>query len=134
MAIMNIVVKGKHLTTNKALEDYALKKSEKFYHHNREIIKVEVELRTEVGHKGKENDFIADINVKIPGHTLKITDQERDMYKAIDRAVKRMNESLRREKEKHTSRFRRHLKRFIEVRAGIPGAVHAVRKRLFRER
>lgn len=131
---MNIVAKGKHLIENKALELYALKKSEKFYHHYREIIKVEIELRTEVGHRGKESDFIADIIVKIPGRTLKVTDQERDMYKAIDRAVKRMNEVLRREKEKQTGRFRRHLKRFIEQRAGIPGAVHAVTKRLFRQR
>ena len=134
IAIMNIVVKGKHLTENKALEDYALSKSEKFYHHRSDIVKIEIELRSEIGRKDKETNFIADITVKIPGHTLKITDQERDMYKAIDRAVRRMSETLRREKEKHSDRFRRHLKRFIEEKAGIPGAVHAVRKRLFRER
>lgn len=131
---MNIVVKGKHLKDNKALEDYALSKSEKFYHHFRDIIKVEIELRTEIGHKGKENDFIVDILVKIPGRTLKITDQERDMYKAIDRAVKRMNESLRREKEKLTGRLRGHVRKFVEAQSGIVDAFHSVRKKLFRQR
>ena len=131
---MNIVIKGKHLTTNKALEDYTLRKSRKFSEHYKEIIKVEIELRTEIGRKGKENDFIADITVKIPGHTLKITDQERDMYKAIDKAVRRMNEVLRREKEKHSGRFRRHLRRLFEARTNVLEAVHAFSKRLFRER
>ena len=98
---MNIAVKGKHLKENTALEDYALNKSTKFYHHYPEIIKVEVELRSEIGHKGKDGDFITDILVKVPGHTFKVIDQERYMYKAIDKSVKRMIEVLRREKEKH---------------------------------
>ncbi len=131
---MNIVVKGKHLTKNQALEDYASKKSEKFSHYFKDIVKVEIELRSEVGRKSKEEEFIADINVKVPGHTFKVTDQEWDMYKAIDRAVKRMSEVLRREKEKHQGLWHRHIKRLILDRVAIPGAVHSISKRLFRQK
>ena len=80
---MNIVVKGKHLTKNQALEDYASKKSEKFSHYFKDIVKVEIELRSEVGRKSKEEEFIADINVKVPGHTFKVTDQEWDCIRQL---------------------------------------------------
>lgn len=129
---MNIVIKGTHVKANAALEDFAIKKTEKFYHHFPEIIKVEVEMRTESGRKGKEEDFIADILVKVPGHTLKVTDSERDMYKAVDRAVRRMIEVLRREKEKHQRKDGKHIKRKLLDRLGFGDALHAINKRLFR--
>src|SRR3990167_8986190 len=110
---MNIVIKGTTVKENRALEDYALKKSEKFYHHFPEIVKVEIELRTEIGRKNKEDDFIADILVKVPGHTFKVSDQELDMYKSIDRAVKRMIEVLRREKEKHLREDGKHIRKSL---------------------
>lgn len=129
---MNIAIKGKHLNENNALEDYALNKSTKFYHHYPEIIKVEVELRSEISHKGKEGDFIVDILVKVPGHTFKISDQERDMYKAIDKSVKRMIEVLRREKEKHQKKDGKHIRKSLVDRLGFGDALHSLNKRLFR--
>jgi len=131
MLFVNIVIKGKHLSANQALQSYAKSKSEKFYHYFSEIVKVEIELRTEVAHRGKESDFIADILVKIPGNTFKVTDSERDMYKAIDRAVKRMDEVLRREKERKKERFRRNLRKLIN-KEEIAEAFHSLKKKLFR--
>lgn len=131
---MNIVVKGTSVKENKALEDYALKKSEKFYQHFPEIVKVEIELRTEIGRKNKEDDFIADILVQVPGHTFKVSDQESDMYKSIDRSVRRMIEVLRREKEKHADRDEKHVRASLVQRLGLGDAIRAVNKRLFRRR
>lgn len=131
---MNIVVKGKHVKENKALEDYALKKSEKFYHHYPHIVKIEVELRTEIARRGKEDDFIVDILVKVPGNTFKVSDQERDMYKAIDRSVARMTEVLRREKEKHQGKAAKNTRRSIIQSLGFGDAIRAVNKRIFRKR
>lgn len=128
---MNIVVKGKHLKENAALEEFALKKAQKFYTHYPEIIKVEIELRSEVAHKGKDSHFSVDINVKVPGHTFKIVDQEQDMYKAVDRAVDRMNENLRREKGRHHSKLKR-LKITLKD-LGINAAIHLRAKRFFRK-
>lgn len=129
---MNIVVKGKHLRENQALEEFAFKKTEKFYHFYPEITKIEIELKAETGHRGAESDFIVDILVKIPGKTLKVTDSERDMYKAIDRAVDRMSESLRREKDWKKGRAARSLRRFSLRNVDFFGPVRAVNKRLFR--
>lgn len=128
---MNIVVKGKNLKENKALEDYALTKTTKFYHFAPEITKIEIELRAEIGHKGKETDFITDLTVKVPGNTFKVTDDERDMYKAIDRAIKRMNEVLRREHDKKQGRLKTHLNSLR--RFSFPGILRSVNKRIFRQ-
>ncbi len=129
---MNIVVKGTTVKENAALEDYAIKKAEKFYHYYPEIVKIEVELRTEIGRKNKEDDFIADILVKVPGHTFKVSDQERDMYKSIDRAIRRMIEVLRREKEKHQKVDGKHIRKGLVARLGFGDALHSINKRLFR--
>lgn len=127
---MNIVVKGKNLKENAALEEFSLKKAEKFYHFYPEIVNVEIELRSEIGRKGKEADFICDINVKVPGHTFKMSDQERDMYKAIDKAVKRMSEVLRREKSKHHGRLKR--LRYSLRDLGFNAILRLTTKRIFR--
>ncbi len=129
---MNIVIKGTTVKENAALENFALKKSEKFYHYYPEIVKIEVELRTEIGRKNKEDDFIADILVKVPGHTFKVSDQERDMYKAIDRSVQRMIEVLRREKERHQKGDDKHIRKNLIARLGFGDALHSINKRLFR--
>ena len=130
---MNIAVKGVHVKENKALEDFAMRKAEKFYRHNPEITKVEIELKSETSHKKKEDDFIADITLHIPGKTLKIADQERDLYVAVDHAVNRMNEILRREKGKEDGRFRHRLGRAVRRGLNIfPEALQRVNKNLFR--
>lgn len=131
---VKVSVKGVSVRENTSLEDYALKKAEKFYHHFPEIIKVEIELRTELGRKGKENDFIADINLHIPGKTIKVSDQERDLYKAVDRSVDRMLEVLRREKGKKQGRFRHSLSRLVTKGLGYFPALGKVNKRIFRGR
>ncbi len=129
---MNIVVKGKHLRENQALEDFALQKSAKFYHFFPEIIKIEIELKSETGHAGKDSDFMADILVKIPGKTLKVADTERDMYKAVDRAVKRMDEALRREKDRRAGQRKKSLRKFSLRNVDFAAPFRAVNKRLFR--
>lgn len=129
---MNIVVKGKHLKENLALEEFATKKASKFYHFYPEIIKIEIELRSETGHAGKESDFLADILVKVPGKTFKVADSERDMYKAIDRAVARMTETLRREKDWQKSRAKQSLRKFSLRNLDVLGSFKSVNKRLFR--
>lgn len=127
---MSIVIKGRNVPDNAALETFATKKAEKFSHFYPEIVKVEIELRAEVSHKNKETDFICDINVKVPGHTFKVSDSEDDLYKAVDKAVKRMNETLRREHDKHQGSDRRRFRgRWKEVGSQIVGHL---RKRLFR--
>ncbi|HSX57723.1 MAG TPA: ribosome-associated translation inhibitor RaiA [Candidatus Saccharimonadales bacterium] len=129
---MSIVVKGKHLNENQALQDYATKKSQKFYRYFPEIIRTEIELRSEKAHKDKETDFIVNIVVKIPKKTLKISDQAGDMYAAIDKACDRMNEILRREKDWSKGRSRRSLRNF-SIRSFDPlFPIRAINKRLFR--
>ncbi len=83
------------------MKTYAEKKVKKFYKHHPKITKITVEMNSETAHRGKETDYLVDITVIVPRHTLTIRDSERDMYKAIDKACDRMIRALTKEKEKH---------------------------------
>ncbi len=103
---MQVSVRGKHLKENKALEAHALEKAAKLSKINKGITKIEVELLAETSHLAKKDDFIVDVTAHVPGHTFQVRDSEVDMYQAIDAAVRRMEEVLRRHKEKNIDRFR----------------------------
>jgi len=104
---MKISVRGKHLKENQALEEHALNKASKLSLFAKDITKIDIEMLSEPAHLAKEDDFIVDVTVHVSGHTFQVRDSENDMYKAVDKAVKRMEETLRRNKEKHLDRFRR---------------------------
>ena len=101
---MSIVISGRHFKETPALKKYAQQKIAKFYRHHKEILKIEVVMDSEVAHRGKESDFIIEINVHVPGHTFEVKDLERDMYKAIDKASDKMVRILTKDKEKHQAR------------------------------
>jgi len=104
---MQVSVRGKHLKENRALEDYALEKASKLGRLAKDMTKVEIELLAEVSHLAKQDDFIVDITTHVTGHTFQVRDSEMDMYQAIDKAVRRMEEVLRRHKEKLIEKPRR---------------------------
>ena len=98
---MSLVISGRHFAKTPALKIYAEQKASKFYKHHGEILKIVVEMNSEIAHRGRDADYIVDIAVSVPGHVIRIRDSERDMYKAIDKAVDRTVQALTRDKEKH---------------------------------
>lgn len=101
---MSIIISGRHFAETPALSKYAKAKIAKFYRHHKEILKVEVIMNSETAHRGKETDFIVEINVHVPGHMFEVKDLERDMYKALDKSTDKMVRILTKDKEKHQKR------------------------------
>ncbi|MDP2671307.1 MAG: ribosome-associated translation inhibitor RaiA [bacterium] len=104
---MHVAVRGKHLEENEALENHALEKAKKLSRFAKDITRLEIELISEPAHLKKEEDYIVDVTLHVSGHTFQIRDSENDMYKAIDKAIERMIETLRRRKEKEVLEPRR---------------------------
>lgn len=101
---MSLVISGRHFRETPALKAYTKEKAAKFYRHHKDIQKIVIEMTSEIAHRGKEADYVVDIRVAVPGHLFSIRDTERDMYKAIDKAINRMVRLLTRDKEKHQIR------------------------------
>lgn len=101
---MKVVVSGIHLKKFPEAENYAKKKVGKLTKLYPNITVISVRLISEESHRGQEKDYYCEIEVDIPRRNLSIIDTERDMDKAIDRAVRRMSKLLRRTKEKTTSK------------------------------
>lgn len=97
---MKIVISGIHLKKNPQIEDYATKKVQKLQKFHPKIEKIYVRLIEKGAHRGKEQDYICEITIHVPGHILEITDSERAMDKAIDKAIERMKRTLTKHKEK----------------------------------
>jgi ribosomal subunit interface protein len=102
--LMSIIISGRHFKETPALEKYTQAKIAKFYRHHKEILKIEVVMDSETARRGKESDFIVEINVHVPGHIFEVKDSERDMYKAVDYATDKMVRILTKDKEKHQRR------------------------------
>jgi ribosomal subunit interface protein len=100
---MNIIISGLHFEIDPQIKEYVNKKVGKLSKYNSKIQKIDVRLASKKSHRGQENDYFCEIEVVIPGHVLEIVDSEREIDKAIDRAVERMKNTLVRNKEKHTS-------------------------------
>lgn len=116
---MKIVVSGIHLKENPQIEDYAAKKVQKLQKFHSKIEKAYVRLIEEPAHRGKEQDYICEITLHVPGRILEITDSERAMDKAIDKAIERMKRSLTKHKEKAIEK-KRWRAIFLKLRSRLP--------------
>ena len=101
---MNITISGLHFETDPKLRQYANKKSKKLLKYHPKITDLKVRLISEKSHRGQEQDYYCEITVHIPGKILEIVDVEREMEKAIDRAVERMKRALIKYREKEISK------------------------------
>src|SRR3989344_1976840 len=100
---MNISVTGLHIETDPKLKAYADKKIKKLLRYHSKITDLKVRLISEKSHRGQEQDYYCEITIHVPGRILEIVDVEREMEKAIDRAVERMKRVLIKSREKEIS-------------------------------
>lgn len=101
---MKIVVSGIHLKKFPQSEKYAIKRTQKLEKFHSKIKLLEIRLISEKAHRGQEKDYYCEIEAFLPGHNILVVDTEREMDKAIDKAVERMSQALRRAKEKDISK------------------------------
>ena len=98
---MKIIISGQHLKLFPQIESYAYKKAEKLAKFNKKIVKITLHLISNESHRDKEQDFVCEIHLDIPGKNLDIVDTELSMDKAIDKAVERMKRLLTKNKERN---------------------------------
>lgn len=100
---MRIVVSSLHLKDYAKLEEYAKKKISKLAKYFPKILQADIRLIANKAHRGQEQDYSCEIKLVIPGKDLELTDTERAMDKAIDKAAERAKRLLIRAKEKKIS-------------------------------
>ena len=101
---MDISITGLHIETDPKLKEYAGKKARKLLKYETRITDLKVRLFGEKAHRSENHDYYCEITVHVPGKILEIVDKERDVTKAIDRAVDRMKKALVRHREKTISK------------------------------
>ena len=101
---MDISITGLHIETDPKLKEYASTKAKKLLKYNTRITDLKVRLFGEKAHRSEDHDYYCEITVHVPGKILEIVDKERDVTKAIDKAVDRMKKALVRHREKAISK------------------------------
>lgn len=101
---MDISITGLHIQTDPKLKEYADKKAKKLLKYDTRITDLKVRLFAEKAHRNEDHDYYCEITAHVPGRVLEIVDKERDVTKAIDRAVDRMKKTLIRHREKEISK------------------------------
>src|SRR5436853_221242 len=91
---MELNITARHLKLTSAIADYAQKKLEKAKRYFGQLIWVQVILDVE------KNRHIAEFVVHAAGHTFTAKEESSDLYAAIDLASDKIDEQLRRFKER----------------------------------
>ena len=101
---MDISITGLHIQTDPKLKEYANQKAKKLIKYDARITDLKVRLFAEKAHRSEDHDYYFQITIHVPGKILEIVDKERDVTKAIDKAVDRMKKALVRHREKTISK------------------------------
>ena len=104
---MSLIISSKGADLTPALKSFTAEKTKRFYKYEANINQIIVELQVSFLKEGKLKSCTTEIVLQIPKATLKISETDEDMYKAIDKAVDRMEEELRRHKDRYDSRQKR---------------------------
>lgn len=116
--IRKMEITGVHIDTDEKLKKYvtkAVNKLERFLpRHARKSVHVEVKLRENKNHKN--NQYTAEIIMRLPQEVLTAKESTINMYAAVDIVEAKLQNQLKKYKEKHsdpkfyrrlTNRFRR---------------------------
>lgn len=104
---MSFIITSKGTELTPSIKSYAQNKTQRFNKYEKNILKTEVVLTLSDLKEGKLKNCTTNITLSIPKNTLKVTETSDDMYKSIDLAVDRMEEELRRHKEKFYTKAKR---------------------------
>lgn len=85
---MKILIEGHHYQVSDATRTYVTSAAEKIERFYSPIIDCHVTL------KEVKEIFSTDVVVRVQGHTLKATDKDQKLYKAVDQALDKMARQL----------------------------------------
>ena len=103
---MTINIRAKNMDLTDAIRQYAedkLMSLDKFYE---KIIHIEVDLGLDTTHHNKGNIYDCTVNVDVPGNLFRVSKQEKDLYKAIDKVRDHLREEITAWKEKNRDSLR----------------------------
>ena len=100
---MNLILSTHNVTLTKAIEDHLMSRINKLDHLDRTAINTRVTLEHDQT-KAPERQFSCSIRLAVPGPDLFAEDQESDLYAAIDLVVKKIEQQIRKRRNKFKAR------------------------------
>jgi putative sigma-54 modulation protein len=98
---MTVNIRAKNMDLTDAIRQYAEDKYttlDKFFDN---ILHIEVDLGLDTKHHNKGEIFSCTVMVDVPGKLFRVTKQEKDLYKAIDKVRDHLREEITAWKEKN---------------------------------
>ena len=100
---MKLILSAHNLTLTKAIEDHILAKLEKLDHLDRFAIDARVTLEHDTA-KVTDKKFKCSVRLDVPGPDLYAEDWEEDLYAAIDLVMKKVEQQIRKRRNKFKAR------------------------------
>ena len=100
---MNMILSTHNLTLTKAIEDHIISRITKLEHLDRFAIDARVTLEHDKT-KAPERQFSCSIRLSVPGPDLFAEDVESDLYAAIDLVAKKIEQQIRKRRNKYKAR------------------------------
>src|SRR5437899_9235487 len=101
---MKFILSTHNLTLTKAIENHILSRIEQLEHLDRYAIDARVTLEHNNSSKTAEKQFKCSIRLAMPGPDLFAEDSENDLYAAIDLVAKKIEQQIRKRKNKYKAR------------------------------
>jgi ribosome hibernation promoting factor len=100
---MNMILSTHNVTLTKAIEDHIISRITKLEHLDRFAIHARVTLEHDQT-KAPERQFACSIRLAVPGPDLFAQDVEGDLYAAIDLVAKKIEQQIRKRRNKYKAR------------------------------
>jgi putative sigma-54 modulation protein len=100
---MKLILSTHNVTLTKAIEDHIITRINKLDHFDRFAIDARVTLEHD-HRKAPEKQFICSMRLAVPGPDLFAEDSESDLYAAIDLVTKKIEQQIRKRRNKFKSR------------------------------
>lgn len=100
---MKLILSTHNVTLTKAIEDHVIKRLEKLDHFDQRAIDARITLEHDHTHV-PEKQFNCSIRLAVRGPDLFAEDRESDLYAAIDRVTKKIEQQIRKRHNKHKAR------------------------------
>jgi putative sigma-54 modulation protein len=97
---MQLITSGKGIDLTSAIEEYVTKKIgpiDKFYDR---IVRAHVTVGIDSNHHVKGKKFFAECKLEVPGPDIFVMETDEDLYAAIDIMRKRIEDEIKKHKEK----------------------------------
>lgn len=104
MAAVKINIATIHLKEFPKAKEYAQEKIKNLDKYHLHLEGLDVRLIGKKSHRGQEQDYYCELTIHVPNHKIEIVDVQRDIEKAVDRAIARAKKALVRYKEKELSK------------------------------